>query len=134
MSEKAVAHHWRKFKDRYGLVGSFCENCKIYFYPTRKICPRCRRGGKTTEHRFSGKGKVFSYTVIRVPPEGFHTFAPYVVAIVETEEGARIVSQIVDCKPEDVSIGMPVESCFRKIREEGSSGLILYGFKFRPVS
>jgi uncharacterized OB-fold protein len=132
--EKSVAHHWRKFRDRYGLVGSYCESCHAHFYPTRKICPRCRRGGKTKEKLFRGKGKVFSYTVIRVPPDGFQAFAPYVIAIVELEEGAKIVSQLVDCEPDKVSIGMPVEACFRKIKEEGKSGLVLYGFKFRPVS
>jgi uncharacterized OB-fold protein len=133
-TEKSVAHHWRKFKERYGLVGSHCQSCKAYFYPTSVICPKCRRKGKVSEYKFSGTGKVFSHTTIRVPPEGFESYTPYVMAIVELDEGARVVSQIVDCRPEDVKIGMPVESCFRKIREEGKSGLILYGFKFRPVS
>ncbi|UCD02644.1 MAG: Zn-ribbon domain-containing OB-fold protein [Candidatus Aenigmatarchaeota archaeon] len=132
-TEKAVAHHWRKFKERYGLVGSKCESCKHYFYPTSIICPKCRRKGKVKEYKFSGKGQVFSHTTIRVAPEGFESYIPYVVAIVELEEGAKVVSQVVDRSPEDVGIGMPVEVCFRKIREEGKSGLVLYGFKFRPV-
>ena len=42
-----------------------------------------------------------------------------------------MVSQLVDVKPEEVGIGMPVEACFRKIREQNKSGLVLYGFKFR---
>jgi hypothetical protein len=134
MTEKAVAHHWRRFKERYGLVGSKCESCSYYFYPTSVICPKCRRRGKVVEYRFSGKGKVFSYTITRVPPEGFERYVPYVMAIVELDEGARVVSQVVDCKPEDVRIGMPVEVCFRKIREDGKSGLIHYGFKFRPAT
>jgi len=134
MTEKAVAHHWRRFKERYGLVGSYCDSCRAYFYPVRHICPRCRRGGKMKEHRFSGKGKVFSFTIIRVPPRGFEMYAPYAVAIIELEEGAKVVSQVVDTKPEDIKIGMPVEACFRKMHEEGKSGLLLYGFKFRPSS
>ena len=134
-TEKSVAHHWRRFKERYGLVGSKCENCGSYFYPSSVICPNCRRKGKVKEHIFTGKGKVYSFTTVRVAPEEFEHYAPYVVAIVELEEGARVVSQIVDCKPEDVKIGMPVEMCFRKIREEGgTSGLVLYGFKFRPLN
>jgi uncharacterized OB-fold protein len=133
VAEKAVSHHWRKFKERYGLVGSYCKSCHAHFYPTSVICPKCRRGGKISEYKFSGKGKVFSSTVIRVAPEGFENYVPYIVAIVELEEGAKVVSQVVDCNPEDVKIGMPVEVCFRKIREEGRSGLVLYGFKFRPV-
>jgi uncharacterized OB-fold protein len=133
MQEKSVAFHWRAFKERYGLVGSVCELCNRYFFPPRVLCPDCRRGGKMKEHKFSGKGKVYSFTVVRIPPEGFEIYAPYAMAIVELDEGARVVSQVVDCKPEEVKIGMPVEACFRKIREENSSGLVLYGFKFRPI-
>jgi len=132
-TEKAVAYHWRKFKERYGLVGSHCEKCDSYFYPARVICPRCRRQGKISEYKFTGKGTVFSYTTVRVAPEGFERYVPYVMAIVELEEGAKVVSQVVDCSPDDVRIGMPVEVCFRKIREDGKSGLVLYGFKFRPA-
>jgi uncharacterized OB-fold protein len=133
MQEKSVAFHWRAFKERYGLVGSACGSCGRHFFPSRVLCPECRRKGKVRGHKFSGKGKVYSFTVIRTPPEGFEIYIPYVMVMVELEEGARVVSQMVDCKPEDVRIGMPVEACFRKIREENRSGLILYGFKFRPA-
>lgn len=129
--EFAVPFHWRKFRERYNLIGSKCEHCNGYFYPPRDICPHCRRTGKVKEVRFSGKGKIFSFTVIRVPPEGFNLYSPYVIAIIELEEGAKMLSQIVDCNPDEVKIGMPVKSCFRKIRSENESGLILYGFKFK---
>jgi uncharacterized OB-fold protein len=132
MQEKSVAFHWRAFRERYGLVGSVCKHCNRHFFPGRVVCPECRRKGNMVEFKFSGKGKVYSFTVIRTPPEGFEIFAPYPMAIVDLEEGARVVSQIVDCAPEDVQIGMQVEACFRKIREENKSGLVLYGFKFRP--
>ncbi|MCD6590663.1 MAG: Zn-ribbon domain-containing OB-fold protein [Candidatus Aenigmarchaeota archaeon] len=131
--EFAVPFHWRRFKERYMLLGSKCEHCGEYFYPRRTICPKCRRAGKIRDVKFSGKGKVYSYTVIRVPPEGFREFVPYIIAIVELSEGAKVLSQIVDCEVDEVRIGMPVEVCFRRIRSENDSGLILYGFKFRPV-
>ncbi|RLJ06845.1 MAG: transcriptional regulator [Candidatus Aenigmatarchaeota archaeon] len=132
MTEYAVPFHWRRFKERYLLIGSKCEKCKRYFYPGRAICPVCRRSGSLKDYRFSGKGKVFSYTIIHVPPKGFEAYAPYIIAIIELEEGCKVISQVVDCKPEDIKIGMPVRACFRKIREEDKSGLVLYGFKFRP--
>lgn len=130
--EFAVPFHWRRFRERYQLIGSRCEHCKEYFYPRRAICPKCRRAGKIKDAVFSGKGKVFSYTVIRVPPEGFKIYAPYSVAIVELDEGAKVVSQIADCDPQEVKIGMPVKAIFRKIRSENETGIILYGFKFKP--
>ncbi len=132
MVEKAVPFHWRRFKDRYRLTGSKCEHCGKCFYPRRTICPNCRRSGNIRDIKFSGKGKVYSYTVIRVPSAEFKIYAPYIVAVVELEEGAKIISQIVECFPEDMKIGMPVEACFRRIRSESESGIILYGFKFRP--
>ena len=131
--EFAVPFHWRRFKERYHLGGSRCDHCKRYFYPPRNVCPHCRRSGKIKKVKFSGKGKIYSYTVIRVPPEGFHLYTPYVIAVIELEEGAKMLSQVVDCNPEDVKIGMPVKACFRKIRSENDSGLILYGFKFTPA-
>ena len=133
MEEKAVAFHWRAFRERYGLVGSRCELCRRYFYPGRIICPHCRRKGKLCEYKFSGSGKVYSFTVIRTAPTGFEIYVPYIMAIVELDEGARVVSQIVDCRPEEVEIGLPVQSCFRKIGDQNKSGLVLYGFKFRLV-
>ena len=133
MTEFAVPLHWRNFKSRYSLIGSKCPSCGKYFYPERKICPSCKRTVKMETVKFSGKGKVFTYTVIRVPPEGFNIYAPYIVAIIELEEGIKITGQIVDCEPEDVKIGMEVEAVFRKMRSGKGSGIILYGTKFRPI-
>ncbi|NOX71624.1 MAG: Zn-ribbon domain-containing OB-fold protein [Candidatus Micrarchaeota archaeon] len=133
MSEFAVPFHWRNFKSRYNLIGSRCSSCGKYFYPERSICPICKRTVKMEKVKFSGKGRVFTYTVIRVPPEGFSSYAPYIVAIIELEEGVKITGQIVDCEPEDVEIGMPVEAVFRKMRSEKGSGIILYGTKFKPA-
>jgi hypothetical protein len=82
---------------------------------------------------FTGTGKVFTYTVIRVAPEGFKAFTPYLIGIIQLDEGPKVTSQIVDCPLDAVYIGMPVETCFRKIREQGQHGIICYGFKFRPV-
>ncbi len=129
--EFAVPFHWRRFRERYQLIGSRCDQCKKAFYPIRVICPHCRRAGHMKEVKFSGKGKIYSYTVIRVPPEGFREYVPYIIAIVELEEGTKLMSQVVDVDPKDVRIGMQVKSCFRKIRSENDTGLVLYGFKFK---
>ena len=47
--EYAVPFHWRKFKERYNLLGSKCTHCGKHFYPKRSICPSCRRAGKTED-------------------------------------------------------------------------------------
>jgi hypothetical protein len=58
---------------------------------------------------------------------------PYVLAYIALDEGDHILGQIVDCDPEDVEIGSRVEMVFRKLGQEGRSGTIQYGYKFRMV-
>ena len=123
---------WRHIHQRYNLTGSKCLQCGNVFFPSRIICPECRRKGKLEELKFSGKGRIHSYSVINTPTDEFKDIAPYVVAIVELEEGARVTSQIVDCDPDSIEIGDEVEMVFRRVREEGEDGVISYGFKFKP--
>jgi len=128
---KDTIRAWRHIPQRYNLIGTKCLQCGKVFFPKRVICPECRRRGDLNDIKLSGQGKIYTYSVIHTPTEEFKTMAPYVVAIVELEEGAKITTQIVDCKPEDVKIGNHVEMVFRKIREEGDDGVISYGYKFR---
>ncbi|OYT54136.1 MAG: transcriptional regulator [Candidatus Altiarchaeales archaeon ex4484_2] len=128
---RGIAAHWRLIPQRYNLVGTKCSNCGEKFFPPRVICPNCRRAGDIEEFRFSGEGRVYSYTVIHVPPDGFEFQKPYILGIIELAEGPRILSQIVDCKPEDVEIGSRVEKVFRKVIADGSEGIIRYGYKFK---
>jgi len=130
---QSASYHWRRYKELYNLKGTRCERCGGVFFPVRDICPNCRREGKVVQIDFSGRGTVYAHTVIRAPPRGFEYLSPYAVAIVQLDEGPKVTSQIVDCRPEDVHIGMRVEACFRKLRDESADGVIVYGFKFRPV-
>jgi uncharacterized OB-fold protein len=66
-------------------------------------------------------------------PDGFQSQRPYTVALVKLEEGPMVTAQLTDISEEDVEIGMPVEMVTRKLREEGDSGEIVYGYKFRPI-
>ncbi|HDN83343.1 MAG TPA: Zn-ribbon domain-containing OB-fold protein [Candidatus Altiarchaeales archaeon] len=128
---KGLPLHWRLIPHRYNLIGTECTNCKEKFFPPRNICPKCRRKGSIREFKFSGEGEIYSYTVIHASPEGFEFQKPYVIAIVKLKEGPLLLSQIVDCDPEDVAIGKKVEKVFRKVVADGSEGIIRYGYKFR---
>lgn len=131
--KESIPLTWRRIPERYLLLGVKCETCSSHYFPKRLVCPKCRRKGKLSEFRYSGKGKVFSYTVVTAPPEGFEDQVPYVLAIIELDEGARLTAQIVDAKPEDVRIGARVVNVFRVIQRDDPEGLIHYGFKFRLV-
>ncbi|MDO5835114.1 MAG: Zn-ribbon domain-containing OB-fold protein [Methanobacterium sp.] len=128
---KDIVRGWRHISQRYNLIGSKCLQCGEVFFPMRVICPKCRRKGQLEPIKFSGNGKIMSYSVIHTPTDEFKNISPYAVAIIELEEGAKITSQIVDCNPDEIGIGQEVELVFRKIREEGDEGVISYGYKFK---
>ena len=84
-----------------------CTACgQFQFYP-RAMCTAC--AGEPEWVEASGHGSVHTFTVLhqnKTPPWG--TLGPYVVAMIELDEGVRMMSNIVDCAPADVRIGMPV--------------------------
>ncbi|NOZ77425.1 MAG: Zn-ribbon domain-containing OB-fold protein [Euryarchaeota archaeon] len=123
-----IPRFWRNIHSRYNLVGTRCGTCETLYFPPRVFCPKCRRMSKLEPVKLRGEGEVVTYTVIHTGPEGFDKQTPYIMAIVELDDGPRLTAQIVDCRPEDVEIGV-----FRKIQEDGQAGLIHYGFKFVPV-
>jgi uncharacterized OB-fold protein len=81
--------------------------------------------------RYSGKGKIFSFTEVTAPPQGFEDQVPYILAVIELEEGGRLTAQVVDVHKKDVKIGSPVEQVFRVIQKDDPEGLVHYGFKFK---
>ncbi len=127
-----LSRMWREMPSRYRMVGRRCENCKRVYFPPRDICPVCHREsiGKMTPIEIEGKGEIVSYTIVHESPPAFVRQKPYVIAIVRLTEGPNITGQIVDCEPEDINIGAKVRSVFRRISEDGKSGVIHYGYKF----
>ncbi|MCX7880531.1 MAG: Zn-ribbon domain-containing OB-fold protein [Ignavibacteria bacterium] len=83
--------------------------------------------------RLSGKGTILSYTIIYVSADQFKLLTPYAVAVIETDEGARVTAMMTDTNFEDLKIGARVEFVFRKIMEEGASGIINYGYKAKII-
>jgi uncharacterized OB-fold protein len=128
---KDIVRGWRHIPQRYNLIGTKCNRCGEIYFPKRVMCPECRRKGQLEDIKFSGKGKIHTYSIIHTPTEEFKALSPYTVAIIELEEGAKITSQIVDCQKNDIQIGDDVELVFRKIKEEGDEGVISYGYKFK---
>ena len=96
------------------------------------VCPECR-SQELNKHRFSGRGTIYSFSTVYSPLPRFEEMAPYVVALIDLDEGPRLAAQMTDVEPTDVEIGAPVEMVVRKISEEGVKGVILYGYKFRPL-
>ncbi len=90
------------------LVLQRCTDCgEFQFYP-RALCASC--AGETEWADASGRGTLYTFTVIRQNrSKAFAGLVPYAVGLVDLEEGVRMMSNIVECDVEDLSVGMPLE-------------------------
>ena len=109
--------YWAAARD-HRFVIQHCKSCgKHQFYP-RGVCSHCL-SSDLEWHEASGKGTVYSFSVNhRAPHPGFADKIPFVLAIVELEEGPRMMTNIVECNPDSVKIGMAVEVTFEDVTEE----------------
>lgn len=136
MAYVSIPTYSRSIPQRYALIGAKCKSCGAVNFPRTLGCLKC--GGTDFEpEKLSGRGEIYCYTMISrggSPPEFSaqqNLMGSYHVAVVELEEGPKIVAQLADCKPEELKIGLPVEATFRRIYED--EGIIRYGLKFRPA-
>lgn len=128
----SVPRYWRETKYRYRLIGQMCAQCGSVVFPRSGVCAACD-SDDLEEVKLAETGHVVSWTVVRNPPVDYMEYAPYVVALVELDDGVRVLSQLVDVEPVKVKTGMRVEAAFRRVKVDGDSGIIEYGYKFRPV-
>jgi uncharacterized OB-fold protein len=102
-----------------------CLSCGKLYYPPNSLCPHCLNEGSEWV-KLSGKGKVYSFVIVRRQYHPALT-VPYTLAIIELEEGIRMMSNVIECKPEDVKMEMPVEVVFEDASPEISMP------KFKPA-
>lgn len=124
---------WRRIKHVYNLVGRLCRTCGNKYFPPIPLCTKCRRKSDLVDFQFSGLGKIYSYTIIYDPPNGFKDLAPYALALVRLDEGPLVLSQIVDADLDQIAVGMSVQVVFRRIGDAGRTGVLRYSYKFRPL-
>lgn len=95
-----------------------CGECRRYVFYPRALCPYCL-SEKLEWVRASGKGRVYSYTVVRrAMHPAFQAEVPYVFAIIELEEGVRLPSNVINCRPEDLRVDMPVKAVYHDVTSE----------------
>ena len=99
-----------------------CNVCRrAYFYP-RDICPACF-SRDTSWIRSSGRGSLYSFAIVHRPPsEAWRDLTPYVVAIVELEEGVRMPTNLIGVAPDprSIRVGMPVIVKFKAVSDQVS--------------
>lgn len=106
-----------------------CDDCATFVFYPRALCPACSsRALRWTT--VSGRGSIYTFTIVHKPTNAaFKTDVPYVVAIVELQEGCRMMTNIIEVQPDPsfVKIGMPVEIVYQRVTDEVALP------KFRPA-
>jgi len=138
MAHVSVPMYWRTIPQRYRLVGQKCKKCGAVNFPPKGVCKYCSASSEFDEVQLSGRGKIHTFVLISAggaPPEFAEqekAGGQYPVAIVQLDEGPKVIGQVADADPKEVKIDMPVTAELRKIYTE--EGVIRYGFKFVPAT
>ncbi|UCE85159.1 MAG: bifunctional MaoC family dehydratase/OB-fold nucleic acid binding domain-containing protein [Deltaproteobacteria bacterium] len=107
---------WWEIVNQGQLPIQKCNGCGALLHPPRPMCGHCQ--STDLSHVIaSGKGEVYSFVVMHHPQFPGYEY-PLVAALVELEEGTRLVSNLVGCAPEDVHIGLPVRVCVERVDDE----------------
>lgn len=101
----ALTTPWWEHLARGVLALPRCEDCSGWHFQPRPACPHC--GSQAIGWQpASGRGQVYSFTVVhRAPSPAFAQQAPYVIAIVATDEGPHLMTRLVGIEPESVRMG-----------------------------
>ncbi|MFZ0887620.1 MAG: Zn-ribbon domain-containing OB-fold protein [Candidatus Binataceae bacterium] len=118
---------WWEALKRHELYLQKCRDCGAMRYYPRAQCPDCL-SPRIEWVKSSGRATVYTFTVTyQNQAPGFRESIPYIMAYVELEEGLKVLTNIIDCRPEQVKIGMPVEVVYEDITDEVTLA------KFRPA-
>lgn len=110
------AHYWEGARQGELRIQA-CNTCEQNYFPPRPFCPKCgSRDVKVV--KASGKGRLYSYIINHLPSPGFKP--PFTVAIVELEEGPRLMTNLLDIDPDPakLELDMPLEVTFEKLTDE----------------
>jgi uncharacterized OB-fold protein len=95
-----------------------CDDCGRWQYYPRPFCKVCW-SGNVSWAQASGRATLYTFSIVRrndLPP--FDQRVPYVAAVVDLEEGPRMVSEVVDCALDAIEIGMPLEVTYRDLTDD----------------
>jgi uncharacterized OB-fold protein len=115
---------WEAAK-RHELILQRCGACSRFIYYPRDRCPNCL-SDQLEWQKVSGRGTLYSYTVVRRAATRSFADKPYVLAIVELDEGPRMTTNL-EASPDNIKIGMPVVVRFDDVTPDHTL------VKFRPA-
>jgi uncharacterized OB-fold protein len=103
MSYPLTFSQYQKGLENGKFLGLTCDECGAYTFPPRGVCSKC--GSQRTQvTEIQGKGTIRTFTIIRVAPEGMNP--PYIVAIVELDQGPWVMGNVVGLNPDDLDMDL----------------------------
>ncbi len=111
---------------RHELVAQCCDECGRLRHPPRPMCPRCH-SLDWHEQRLAGAGTLYSYAVLHHPQSPQFDY-PVLAALVDLDEGVRVVTNLIGIEPSEVRIGMRVSVEFEPTIDGGAVPV------FRPAT
>jgi len=109
--------YWRSAR-AHALELPYCLACERAFYPPQHRCPFCL-SDRVDWRRASGRGRVYSWIVMhQVYDPSFKDRAPYPVAVIELEEGPRLVTNLVEVQNDAIRLDMPVRAVYDDLNDE----------------
>lgn len=119
---------WHGLREHKLLIQR-CAECGELRHPPRPMCPKCRCLHWDTVES-GGRGTVYSFVMPHQPRFPFFDY-PYIVVLVELDEGVRLVSNLCGIDPADVTVGMAVEVFYQDF--DGPDGSFVL-HQFRPIA
>ena len=108
--------YWNGLRERRLLMPR-CDACGTHWFPPTLLCPSCSTK-KWSWTAVSGRGRIFSYVVYhRIYHPGFADEIPYAVAVIQLDEGPRLVSNVIGVAPDQLVCDMPVEVVYQPVTD-----------------
>ena len=114
------------------LLGFRCRDCGVHVFGAAVFCQACT-SANLEPAELASTGKLYSYTIVRVPPAGWPGPVPYVLGEVELPEGPHVLAEVIHCRESDLRIGMKVALELQPV-DAGDAPETILVYKWRPAS
>jgi scaffold protein (connect acetoacetyl-CoA thiolase and HMG-CoA synthase) len=114
------------------MLGNKCQKCGSEYFPPVSICKGCK-STLLNDIEMPQIGTLLSFTLQKESLAGYEEQEPMIFGLVKLANGIRTMGQIVDMPYENLRIGDKVRVVFRRVKVDGASGQIYYGYKFGPM-
>jgi len=124
-----IPQYWRRANIYLHFIGSKCKQCGKKTFPPLPRCPYC--GGEMEKCELPRGGKLLAWSVVQLAPQEWREQAPFIVGLIELDDGTRVIAQITDVSVDELKEGMRVRATIRRAPEREDE-VIRYIVKFVP--